>query len=112
VGSMCIIKPFHVNPVPFLRDVGFFSLAVGLVFYILIDGLVEAWEAGILVGLYACYVVVVAGSAWWEGRRDRRNLALQEGHRAFDREPLPSIAIYEPYQDDREQVSYSPRLWI
>ncbi|KAJ3503228.1 hypothetical protein NMY22_g18321 [Coprinellus aureogranulatus] len=49
VGSMCIIKPFHVHARPFLRDVGFFTLAVGLMLHILWDGAIEPWEAGAMI---------------------------------------------------------------
>ncbi|KAF8588871.1 hypothetical protein K439DRAFT_1651764 [Ramaria rubella] len=59
VGSMCIIKPFHVNRGPFLRDVGFFTVAVALLLWILHDGKLHAWEAGTLVGLYVFYVAAV-----------------------------------------------------
>ena len=104
-GSMCIIKSFHVNPVPFLRDVGFFSLSMVVLFLILWDGLIMAWEAALLAGLYVSYVTVVIISTWWDERRKRKQRSLEEARRAFEREPVPRIAIYlddEPYRDNRE----------
>lgn len=104
-GSMCIIKSFHVNPVPFLRDVGFFSLAMALLFWILWDSLITALEAALLAGLYVSYVVVVVVSTWWDKRRTRKQRSIEEARRAFVREPVPSIAIYlddEPYRDNRK----------
>lgn len=107
-GTMCIMQSFTVNPIPFLRDVGFFSLAMGLLFYILYDGLIEAWEAGLLAGLYVCYVLVVIASTWWDKRRERKMRSLEAARQAFEHDPVPSIAIFldgEPYRDDRKSPS-------
>ena len=108
-GSMCIVKSFRVNPVPFLRDVGFFSVAMVLLFSILWDGLITAWEAALLAGLYVGYVVVVVASTWWDNRREKKQRFLEEARRAFERDPVPSIAIYhdeEPYRDERKYHPY------
>ncbi|KAG8953114.1 hypothetical protein FRC04_003061 [Tulasnella sp. 424] len=72
VGSMCIIKPFHVRPGAFLRDVGFFTAAVGLLLFILFDGKILVWEAASLVGLYVTYVIAVVIGTWWSSRRERQ----------------------------------------
>lgn len=111
VGSMCIIKSFTVNPIPFLRDVGFFTLSMCVVFYTLFDGIIEAWEAATLAGLYVCYVIVVVISAWWEKRRGKAWLSLDEAPTPTPRQPLPNISIYvedEPYHDRR---AYSLSQW-
>ncbi|KAF8577083.1 hypothetical protein K439DRAFT_1639998 [Ramaria rubella] len=97
VGSMCIIKPFHVNRGPFLRDVGFFTVAVALLLWILHDGKLHAWEAGTLVGLYVVYVAAVVVGTWWDkrsGEKQRRELLIREEF-ADDNPPE-----YEPYTDD------------
>jgi sodium/potassium/calcium exchanger 6 len=104
-GSMCIIQSFHVNPVPFVRDVGFFTVSMAALFCILWDGLIKAWEAALLAGLYVIYVIVVIGSTWWDKRRERKQRCLEEARRAFVSEPVPSIAIYldnGPYRDNRK----------
>ena len=54
--------------------------------FILWDGTIQPWEASLLIGLYAIYVVVVVVGSWWERR--------QEGRRA--REAL----IRSEYQDE------------
>ncbi|KAF8510772.1 Sodium/calcium exchanger protein-domain-containing protein [Gautieria morchelliformis] len=98
VGSMCIIKPFHVNPRPFLRDVGFFTVAVSLVLWILHDGRIRKWEAGSLVALYMIYVATVVVGSWWEKRLEQkrhRELIVQE---EFVDDIPPRY--YEPYRDD------------
>jgi sodium/potassium/calcium exchanger 6 len=103
VGSMCIIKPFHVHPRPFLRDVGFFTVAVSLMLYILWDGMIRPWEALLLIGLYVVYVVVVVVGSWWERRMERR--------RAFDAivrsEYQDEEQIFDRYTDEREFESIS-----
>jgi sodium/potassium/calcium exchanger 6 len=72
VGSVCIIKPFQVHRKPFLRDVGFFTIAVGLVIAAIWDGRISAMEAGAMVGLYVIYGIVVVGGSWWDRRQERR----------------------------------------
>ena len=98
VGAMCTIKPFHVNPRPFLRDVGFFTVAVALLLWILHDGKIRKWEAGILVALYIVYVATVVLGTWWERRyeeRRRRELIIRQEY--VDDMPRQ---YYEPYRDD------------
>ncbi len=72
VGSVCIIKPFKVHRGPFLRDVGFFTIAVSLVLVAIWDGRISAFEAGAMVGLYVFYAIVVVVGSWWERRQERR----------------------------------------
>ncbi len=65
VGSMCIIKPFEGNRNHFLRDVGFFTVAVSLLLVILWDGHIRPWEAAIMIVLYLIYVTYVVVGTWW-----------------------------------------------
>lgn len=94
VGSMCIIKPFEVHRLPFLRDVGFFTLAVGLVLVILWDGQISAWEAGTLVLLYVVYVAVVVGGSL----SDRKKRDDLHNH-------LRVSVSQEPYFDERKSTT-------
>lgn len=93
-GSMCIIKPFRVDRVPFLRDVGFFTFAVIALLVILRDGLIKAAECALLVAMYVCYAVVVVVGSWWERRRDRR-----ERLEALIRAEYGEDEEVEPYHD-------------
>jgi solute carrier family 24 (sodium/potassium/calcium exchanger), member 6 len=108
VGSMCIIKPFHVNRRPFLRDVGFFTVAVALLLWILHDGKIRKWEASTLVVLYFVYVATVVVGTWWEKRREeqrRRELTIRQEF--VDDMPLQ----YESYRDEgtiHQQIRYAP----
>lgn len=102
VGSMCIIKPFKVDRIPFLRDVGFFTVAVILLVFVLWDSKLEAWESVGLVGLYLIYVSVVVVGSWWERRKQRiKHLEelIRDEYREEDALEVPFIN--EPYLDDR-----------
>jgi solute carrier family 24 (sodium/potassium/calcium exchanger), member 6 len=111
VGSMCIIKPFRVHRKPFLRDVGFFTVAVSLLLAILWDGQVFAWEAGILIALYVVYVVVVVVGSWWERRQEHtRRVEAMIRAEYDDDEVLPPLSVFhdeEPYRDDRECMPFT-----
>ncbi|RXW24266.1 hypothetical protein EST38_g1570 [Candolleomyces aberdarensis] len=96
VGSMCIIKPFHVHPRPFLRDVGFFTVAVALMLYILWDGKIRPWEALLLIGLYVVYVVVVVVGSWWERRTERRRAVDALIRNEYQDEEL----VFDRYTDE------------
>lgn len=98
VGSMCIIKPFQVHRAPFLRDAGFFTLAVGLVLVILWDGRIERWEAGTLIALYVGYVLLVIIGTWWEKRKERLRLKELQNRSEFAEE------IFPPYTDDGAHI--------
>ncbi|KAF8896403.1 Sodium/calcium exchanger protein-domain-containing protein [Infundibulicybe gibba] len=107
VGSMCIIKPFEVRRGPFLRDVGFFTAAVALLLVILWDGNIRFWEAGIMVGMYVFYVlVVVVGS--WMATRNAIKRKLQETVRGEYDDRVPAPGFEEPYRDDRELHNHNP----
>jgi sodium/potassium/calcium exchanger 6 len=99
VGSMCIIKPFHVHRGPFLRDVGFFTVAVSFLLVIMWDDYIHAWEAGALVSVYIIYVVAVILTSWWERRRHKEEL-IDALIRSEYQEDFPE---QEPYRDNREQ---------
>jgi solute carrier family 24 (sodium/potassium/calcium exchanger), member 6 len=104
VGSMCIIKPFAVERYPFLRDVGFFTVAVGLLLATLWDSQILPWEAGILVGLYVFYVMVVVVGSWWERRREKKRRVESLIRAEYEQEPLPAQREFEePYTDDRKR---------
>lgn len=102
VGSMCIIKPFKVVRGPFLRDVGFFTIAVTLLLFVLWDSKLEAWEAASMVVLYAVYVTAVVVGSWWRKRQEKR-----KQYEALMRDEYAEEEPYhdeEPFIDDRELV--------
>ncbi|KAF8071735.1 Sodium/calcium exchanger protein-domain-containing protein [Lyophyllum atratum] len=96
VGSMCVIKPFKVSRGPFLRDVGFFTVAVSLLLVILWDGQIRPWEAGLLIGVYFFYVALVVLGSWWERRQEvkRHTEAMRRAEYEDD-----EFTVTEPYRD-------------
>ena len=73
------VKPFHVHPGPFIRDVGFAIAAVSLLLGVMHDGKLEAWETLSMIGLYSLYVVwVVGGTKIMEWREKRRKDAARK----------------------------------
>ncbi len=92
VGSMCIIKPFKVNRGSFLRDVGFFTVAVSILLVVLWDNKLEAWEAAAMIVLYAVYVTSVIVASYWSKRQERR--------RQYESLMRSEYADEEPYHDD------------
>lgn len=104
VGSMALIKPFKVNRGPFLRDVGFFTMAIVLLLAVLFDGIVRGWEAGLLVLLYAIYVAVVVATSMYERRlerRKRKESLLRAQYGPGDSEEASPITT--PYHDDAQE---------
>lgn len=106
VGSMALIKPFKVNRGPFLRDVGFFTAAISLLLAVLRDGVIKAWEAGMLVLLYVLYVVVVVIFSWRE-RRQQRLQKLEDLQRSqYGEHGRDDTVITTPYRDEEESEPY------
>jgi sodium/potassium/calcium exchanger 6 len=106
VGSMCIAKPFKVERSPFLRDVGFFTVAVSLLLLTLWDGKLLRWEASVLIGLYVLYVFVVVVGSWWDRRRERDRRTELDIRSEYADDGVPNAILFsEPYRDDREPLS-------
>ncbi|GAA5949834.1 hypothetical protein JCM21900_004217 [Sporobolomyces salmonicolor] len=83
-GSMALITPFRVSARTFLRDVGFFTLAVLLTLGILWDSHLHLWEALLMVGLYIVYVLYVGIGSWWENRKAEKRRRLKEARDEYD----------------------------
>ncbi|KAK7205973.1 Sodium/calcium exchanger protein-domain-containing protein [Myxozyma melibiosi] len=79
-GSMAIICPFSVDRASFIRDLGFFTVAVAFAMYCLHDGYIAWWECAAMVGFYLTYVVFVVSWHWWL----TRGLQLHAGNRSYD----------------------------
>lgn len=68
-GSMALVRPFKVAKKSFIRDVAFFTIAVGFSMVFLANGSLELWECAVMVLLYIFYVVMVVVWHWWIGRK-------------------------------------------
>jgi sodium/potassium/calcium exchanger 6 len=97
VGSICLVKPFKVDPYMFLRDVGFFATAVALLQATLWDGKLYLWETLLLIGLYIIYVIIVIAGTWWSKRAEHRRKLAATVRSEYSQEEDP---IEEPYQDE------------
>ena len=104
VGSMCIIKPFKVVRAQFLRDVGFFTVAVTLLLVVLWDSKLEAWEAAAMIVLYAVYVTTVVVGSWWRKRQEKR--------RKYEALVRSEYAEEEPYHDDQPYLDERESKYI
>lgn len=88
-GSMALVQPFEVAKHTFVRDVGFFVVAVSFSMIFLADGRLHLWECAVMVCSYAFYVAFVLVWHWWLGRRRRRKTHpgaehISLGHGAAD----------------------------
>lgn len=96
---MCVIQPFQVARVPFLRDVGFFTVAVTFTLAFLWDSHIHGWEALAMVALYLVYVAVVGLGSWWMSRRERQAEVLRKARSEY---AVEGEGECEEYRDDRE----------
>lgn len=93
-GAMCIIRPFKVDRIPFLRDVGFFTIAVCILLFILRDGKITEFESTLLVLWYVFYAFTVIVGGWWLSRREKKR-RIEASVRAEYSDDGP----IEPYSD-------------
>ncbi|KAG7089623.1 hypothetical protein E1B28_011289 [Marasmius oreades] len=107
VGSICIIKPFQVNPRPFLRDVGFFTAAVTMLLVILWDGHIRPWEAAAMVLLYLTYVSLVVIGTWWDRRKLRLRVNEATARAEYQDDDIPP-GFDIPYRDEPSQQVLLP----
>ncbi|BFZ57891.1 hypothetical protein PYCC9005_004946 [Savitreella phatthalungensis] len=97
-GVMAIISPFNVSRRAFLRDAGFFSVAVVMTMFLLADGRLRLWESLLMIFFYVAYVAVVLAGQWFTSRRHRRERAVASGDET-------DVSLLE---DDTEPVEVSP----
>ena len=96
-GSMALVRPFKVARKSFVRDVGFFIIAISFSMVFVANGYLELWECVAMVGFYFFYVFLVVAWHWWLGQRRKRREqhalarggyadALNEGELDFEAE--------------------------
>ena len=109
-GSMALIRPFVVARRSFVRDVGYFVIAVGFSMIVLADGRLNVLEAAAMVGLYVFYVITVVTWHWYRIRRRRiyeRNVAARTHFHIPENQELD---IDEAPVDDEPDVAESRSL--
>lgn len=102
-GSMAIVQPFKVTSNTFVRDVGFFVVAVSFSMGFLADGRLRIWECIVMVGYYVFYVAFVVFWHWWVGRRNRRRERNSESRSHF-------LGAGEEEEDDERHDSADGNL--
>ena len=108
-GSMALVRPFRVARRSFIRDVGYFVVAVGFSMFFIADGRIQVWESAAMVGLYCFYVVMVVVWHWYLVRQRRvydRNVAARSHFHIPDNQELE---IQEAGEDDDPGVAAEPR---
>ncbi|KAF5859732.1 hypothetical protein ETB97_002511 [Aspergillus alliaceus] len=109
-GSMALVRPFKVARRSFVRDVGYFIVAVSFSMLLLADGRLHTWESAAMVGLYCFYVVLVVTWHWYFVRRRRvyeRDLAARSHFHIPENQELE---IEEVEEDDPGVTSESTSL--
>lgn len=108
-GSMALVRPFKVARRSFVRDVGYFVVAISFSMILLADGRLHVWEAATMVGLYVFYVVLVVTWHWYLVRRRKqheRDLAVRTHFHIPDNQELE---VEEPMEDDDPGVASDSR---
>ncbi|KAL4933616.1 sodium/calcium exchanger protein [Aspergillus undulatus] len=109
-GSMALVRPFKVARRSFVRDVGYFVIAISFSMVLLADGHLHVWESATMVALYCFYVVLVVTWHWYIVRRRRaqeRNMAARSHFHIPDNQELD---IDEVEEDDPGVASESTSL--
>ncbi|KAL4992488.1 Sodium/calcium exchanger protein-domain-containing protein [Aspergillus falconensis] len=109
-GSMALVRPFKVARRSFVRDVGYFVVAISFSMVLLADGRLHAWESATMVALYFFYVMLVVTWHWYIVRRRRvqeRNMAARSHFHIPDNQELE---IEEVEDDDPGVASESTSL--
>lgn len=73
-GAMAIISPFKVSRRSFLRDAGFFMVAVVMTMILLADGRLRLWESVLMIVFYVLYVAYVLIGTYFNTRTNTRKI--------------------------------------
>ncbi|KAJ5675792.1 Sodium/calcium exchanger membrane region [Penicillium macrosclerotiorum] len=108
-GSMALVRPFKVARRSFVRDVGYFVIAVSFSMFLLADGRLHVWESATMVALYAFYVVMVVTWHWYLVRRRRRYERDLAARTHFHIPNNQELEVEHPIEDDDPGVASESR---
>ncbi|CAI7594209.1 unnamed protein product [Penicillium glandicola] len=111
-GSMALVRPFKVARRSFVRDVGYFIVAVVLSMFMLADGKLHVWESAAMVALYAFYVVMVVTWHWYLVRQRRKNERDLAARAHFHIPENQELDIEEAAEDDDPGVASESRNFL
>ncbi|KAJ9191883.1 hypothetical protein DTO164E3_8630 [Paecilomyces variotii] len=104
-GSMALVRPFRVARRSFVRDVGYFVIAIGFTMIVLADGRLHAWECAAMVALYLFYVVMVVTWHWYLGRQRKKYERDLAARTQFHIPENQELDIEERPEDDDPRVA-------
>lgn len=108
-GSMALVRPFKVARRSFVRDVGYFVIAVTFSMFLLADGRLHFWESAAMVGLYAFYVVMVVTWHWYLVRRRREYERDVAARTHFHIPENQELEVEQTMEDDDPGVASESR---
>jgi sodium/potassium/calcium exchanger 6 len=108
-GSMALVRPFKVARRSFVRDVGYFIIAVTFSMFLLADGKLHTWESATMVCLYVFYVVMVVTWHWYLVRQRRKNERDLAARAHFHIPENQELEIEEAAEDDDPGVASESR---
>lgn len=108
-GSMALVRPFKVARRSFVRDVGYFVIAVSFSMVLLADGRLHVWESATMVALYAFYVVLVVTWHWYMVRRRRKYERDLAARTHFHIPENQELEVEPPMEDDDPGVASEGR---
>ncbi|KAJ5082060.1 Sodium/calcium exchanger membrane region [Penicillium argentinense] len=106
-GSMALVRPFKVARRSFVRDVGYFVVAVSFSMFLLADGRLHLWESATMVALYLFYVIMVVTWHWYLVRRRRRHERDMAARTHFHIPENQELDYEQPMDDDDPGVAES-----
>ncbi|KAJ5747252.1 uncharacterized protein N7511_008948 [Penicillium nucicola] len=109
-GSMALVRPFKVARRSFVRDVGYFVVAVTFSMFLLADGKLHVWESAAMVCLYVFYVFMVVTWHWYLVRQRRKNERDIAARAHFHIPENQELEIEEAEEDDPGVASESRSL--
>ncbi|KAL2000350.1 hypothetical protein VTN02DRAFT_3224 [Thermoascus thermophilus] len=108
-GSMALVRPFRVARRSFVRDVGYFVIAIGFSMLVLADGKLHAWECAAMTALYLFYVAMVVTWHWFLGRQRRMRERDMAARTHFHIPENQELDIQPPAEDDDPGVAGETR---
>ncbi|EYE93291.1 sodium/calcium exchanger protein [Aspergillus ruber CBS 135680] len=108
-GSMALVRPFKVARRSFVRDVGYFIIAVSFSMVFLADGRLHIWESTVMVALYCFYVAMVVSWHWYFVRQRRKYERNVTARSHFHIPENQELDIEEPAEDDDPGVGSESR---
>jgi sodium/potassium/calcium exchanger 6 len=109
-GSMAIVRPFKVLPYSFIRDAGFFLLAISFSMYFVSDRVLRLWECALMFAMYVVYVLIIVVWHWYDKRQREMQALLETRIMNINQEEGIDSALLSPsqYSPARQRETYSP----